>query len=271
MRQPSFPIEKRREACYPMLIGLREKSIMIRTFRTGALALLLASPPCRRDPDRRRFAQAERAGAQRPRPQPRPGRTARAGPAAGPLARRRGRGAAALYRGVGQEGLDPASYAPDRLREALAGGDPAALNPVASQTFLRLVTDLSGGQVRGDGRVDWHLPDSSLDGNRQQLLWPRLRRAASRKCSTRCCRPIPNMSASRRRSPATPAEDEARRELIRANMERWRWMPRDLGERHVIVNVPAFTAALVENGRVLARHRTVVGARRTPTCNCRRA
>ena len=64
---------------------------------------------------------------------------------------------------------------------------------------------------------------------------------------------------------ATPETDIARRELIRANMERWRWMPRDLGTRHVIVNVPAFTAAIVEDGRVLARHRAVVGARRTPT------
>ena len=27
-------------------------------------------------------------------------------------------------------------------------------------------------------------------------------------------------------------------------MERWRWLPRSLGARHVIVNVPAFTAAL---------------------------
>ena len=42
-------------------------------------------------------------------------------------------------------------------------------------------------------------------------------------------------------------------------------MPRDLGARHVIVNVPAFTAALVQDGRVVVRHRTVVGARRTPT------
>jgi murein L,D-transpeptidase YcbB/YkuD len=48
-------------------------------------------------------------------------------------------------------------------------------------------------------------------------------------------------------------------------MERWRWMPRSLGARHVIVNVPAFTAAVVDNGAVTVRHRAVVGARRTPT------
>ncbi len=59
----------------------------------------------------------------------------------------------------------------------------------------------------------------------------------------------------------TPEGETARRELIRANMERWRWMPRSLGQRHLLVNVPAFTAAIVDDGRVTRRHRTVVGAR----------
>ncbi|HEY0325633.1 MAG TPA: L,D-transpeptidase family protein, partial [Allosphingosinicella sp.] len=63
---------------------------------------------------------------------------------------------------------------------------------------------------------------------------------------------------------ANPANAE-RRDLIRTNLERWRWMPRNLGERHIIVNVPAFTAAFIENGEVIARHRTVVGATSTPT------
>ena len=42
-------------------------------------------------------------------------------------------------------------------------------------------------------------------------------------------------------------------------------MPRTLGARHVLVNVPAFTAALIDDGHVTARHRAVVGAVRTPT------
>src|SRR4051794_36716107 len=28
---------------------------------------------------------------------------------------------------------------------------------------------------------------------------------------------------------------------IIANMERWRWMPDDLGERHVMVNIPGYS------------------------------
>jgi len=61
------------------------------------------------------------------------------------------------------------------------------------------------------------------------------------------------------------AKDGATREKARVNLERWRWLPRELGPRYVIVNVPAYTVALVENGHVVARHRGVVGAVKTPT------
>jgi murein L,D-transpeptidase YcbB/YkuD len=59
--------------------------------------------------------------------------------------------------------------------------------------------------------------------------------------------------------------DTAKVNRIRLNMDRWRWLPRDLGERYIIVNVPAYTAALVENGVTTSRHRAVAGAVKTPT------
>jgi murein L,D-transpeptidase YcbB/YkuD len=48
-------------------------------------------------------------------------------------------------------------------------------------------------------------------------------------------------------------------------MDRWRWLPRDLGQKYVIVNVPAYMVALVEDGRVVARRRAVAGAVKTAT------
>ena len=167
--------------------------------------------------------------------------------------------------GVGSEGLDPAAYSPERLREALESGDPAVLTAAASETFLRLSTDLSGGQVRGTSRVDWHLPESGIDPTRQRQL---LSQASEGGVALLLDSLLPTHQqyiGLREALAATAPDDSARRELIRANMERWRWMPRELGERHVIVNVPAFTAAIVDNGRVTVRHRAVVGARRTPT------
>lgn len=52
---------------------------------------------------------------------------------------------------------------------------------------------------------------------------------------------------------------------ILANMERWRWMPRDLGEERIEVNIPDYEAAVIENGAVALRTRVVVGKEETPT------
>ncbi len=52
---------------------------------------------------------------------------------------------------------------------------------------------------------------------------------------------------------------------ILANMERWRWMPRDMGETYIAVNVPDFTVAVIHGDEVLTRHRVVVGKPDTPT------
>jgi murein L,D-transpeptidase YcbB/YkuD len=52
---------------------------------------------------------------------------------------------------------------------------------------------------------------------------------------------------------------------IIANMERWRWMPRDLGASRIEVNIPDFEAVVVENETVVERHRVVVGKEKTPT------
>ncbi|MFI5412140.1 murein L,D-transpeptidase [Kaistia sp. UC242_56] len=46
---------------------------------------------------------------------------------------------------------------------------------------------------------------------------------------------------------------------IIANMERWRWMPRDLGAFHIIANIPEYNVRVVENGKVIHTTRAVVG------------
>lgn len=53
--------------------------------------------------------------------------------------------------------------------------------------------------------------------------------------------------------------------LVLANMERWRWMPRDLGRDHVFVDVPGYELAIVRDGLPRFRTRVVVGAPTTPT------
>jgi murein L,D-transpeptidase YcbB/YkuD len=52
---------------------------------------------------------------------------------------------------------------------------------------------------------------------------------------------------------------------IVANMERWRWLPPQLGPRHIIVNLPEFTLRLVEDDKVVHRTRVIVGKPETQT------
>jgi murein L,D-transpeptidase YcbB/YkuD len=61
-----------------------------------------------------------------------------------------------------------------------------------------------------------------------------------------------------------PVED--RIEQIRVNMERWRWLPRDLGERHILVDIAAFELSVVEGGGTVMSMEAIVGKayRNTP-------
>jgi L,D-transpeptidase YcbB len=54
-------------------------------------------------------------------------------------------------------------------------------------------------------------------------------------------------------------------DTIIANMERWRWMPHDLGKNYVIVNLPDFTLRVIENGHQVWMTRIVDGKPEMPT------
>jgi len=63
------------------------------------------------------------------------------------------------------------------------------------------------------------------------------------------------------RGKSTGAKGEASRQIetIVANMERWRWYPRDLGNSHVLVNQPDFTLKVMHNGGQVWTTRVVIG------------
>lgn len=52
---------------------------------------------------------------------------------------------------------------------------------------------------------------------------------------------------------------------IVSNMERWRWLPRDLGKAYVMVNVPDFSLKTVHDGKTVFQTRIVVGKPNTPS------
>ncbi len=49
-------------------------------------------------------------------------------------------------------------------------------------------------------------------------------------------------------------------DLIIVNMERWRWLPRDLGKAYVMVNIPNFTLKVMDQGKMVWTTRIVSGA-----------
>jgi len=48
-------------------------------------------------------------------------------------------------------------------------------------------------------------------------------------------------------------------QLIVINMERWRWMPRDLGSYYVWNNIPEFNTRVMKGGRTIYQEKTIVG------------
>lgn len=57
----------------------------------------------------------------------------------------------------------------------------------------------------------------------------------------------------------------ARASQLELNLERWRWLPRSLGARYVMVNSAGFTLELVDTGAVVFRTRVVTGREDWPT------
>jgi murein L,D-transpeptidase YcbB/YkuD len=54
-------------------------------------------------------------------------------------------------------------------------------------------------------------------------------------------------------------------DTILANLERWRWMPHDLGNTYVIVNLPDFTLRVMHDGKLVWNTRIVDGKPEMPT------
>ena len=173
---------------------------------------------------------------------------------------------AAYIRTVGREGLDPADYDPAGLDRAMRSGDPVVWSAAATDRFNKLSSDIALGHVRGDARVDWHVTDKDIDATRQRMLLDQaLATNALAGVLDGLLPTHPQYGALRYALEVAPKTDTAKINRIRLNMDRWRWLPRDLGAKYIIVNVPAYHATLVENGVTRWKHKAIAGAIKTPT------
>lgn len=60
--------------------------------------------------------------------------------------------------------------------------------------------------------------------------------------------------------------NDERIKQIQVNLERWRWMPRSMGEHYVSVDIPGFRYSVMKDGEEILTAKTIVGrdARKTP-------
>ena len=171
-----------------------------------------------------------------------------------------------FMRQVGAEGLEPSFYDPEGLEAALRTGNPAYFSAAATERFNELASDLALGHVRKAARVGWHIVDKDLDAaTRDTLLRDALARRGIAAALTGLLPTHPQYAALKAALEITPEAEKAKRDRIRLNMDRWRWLPRDLGNKYIIVNVPGFHATLVENGQNRWKQKAIAGATKTPT------
>ncbi len=166
----------------------------------------------------------------------------------------------AYINGIGAEGLAPADYKPAALKAAIAAGEGEELDQVASQSFTWLAEDLRDGRTPMDARVQWFAVDKDVDVNPTATLMARALETGDVAGTLAALAPTyPDYAVLKAALATTPRADTKTRALIRANMDRWRWFSRDLGEYYLMTNVPEFQLRLVRRDKIVRTYKTIVG------------
>ncbi|MBU6269320.1 MAG: L,D-transpeptidase family protein [Sphingomonadales bacterium] len=164
----------------------------------------------------------------------------------------------AAINGIEGEGLIPADYQPEKLAAAIAAGPGLMLDDVASHSFAWLAEDLRDGRTPMASRVQWFAVDPDDDLNPTDRIMAQALATHDIAGTLASLDPDHGEYAALRdqlaMTPPGPLRD-----AIRINMDRWRWLPRDLGMIYLLVNVPEFQVRLVSNHKIIRTYRTIVG------------
>jgi murein L,D-transpeptidase YcbB/YkuD len=161
---------------------------------------------------------------------------------------------------IDSEGLIPADYQPEALRAAIGAGQGQALDEIASKSFAWLAEDLRDGRTPMPSRVQWFAVDPDQDAMPTDRLMAQALETHDVAGVLASLAPThPDYAALKAALAVTPASDRRMRDKIRANMDRWRWLARELGTIYLITNVPEFQLRLTVNDKIIRTYRTVVG------------
>lgn len=155
------------------------------------------------------------------------------------------------------EGLSPQDYGLARLEAALAGSDTAEIAAAAEASWMALARDYAVGHTPMDARRGWKgpVPRSDAEWLRAKLADGLLEGGPAQALQGL----LPSHPHYAALKAALASASPADRTLIRANLDRWRWLPRLLGDRYLMANLPAYEVDLWDAGRVVARHKIIIG------------
>ena len=157
----------------------------------------------------------------------------------------------------GPKGYFSRDYEPTALAAAIAKGPGPDLNALASRLFVWLAEDLRDGRTPMTARIQWFAVDPDQDVRPSSAL---LAEAMEKH-------DVPGVLASLNpthpdyaelKSMLAKAKDPTQIAMIRANMDRWRWLAHDLGLQYLIINVPEQELRLTVNNKVIRSYRAIV-------------
>ncbi|WP_241127260.1 L,D-transpeptidase family protein [Novosphingobium terrae] len=166
----------------------------------------------------------------------------------------------AVIKTIDTEGLFPGDYKPEVLAAAITAGAGPALDEAASRSFDWLAEDLRDGRTPMDSRIQWFAVDTDVDAHPTHEILERA--LATHDVAGVLAGLDPtyaDYAALKDALAATPRADKARRDMIRINMDRWRWLPRELGQVYLLTNIPEFQLRFNVGGKIIKTYRTVVG------------
>ena len=163
-----------------------------------------------------------------------------------------------VVEGIGAEGLNPADYRPQALAEAIAAGSGPMLDEEASNVFAWLVEDLRDGRTPMDNRRQWFVVDPDPDRYPTGDVMADALASGDIAGTLAQLNPLhPDYAVLKAELAKGPTGK--RRDLIVANMDRWRWLQRDLGPQYLLTNVPEYQLRLTVNDKIIRTYKTIVG------------
>jgi len=161
---------------------------------------------------------------------------------------------------IDEHGLKPEDYGLSALRMAILMGPGEELNQAAGTSFAWLAEDLRDGRTPMEARRQWFIVDKDyVDSPTEGLLREALAKQDVAGVLAGLHPTHPDYAVLKAALAETPESDAARRKAIVANMDRWRWLSRDLGGQYLLTNVPEYQLRLTVNDKIIRTYRTIVG------------